>query len=175
MVRPRIKNSALGKRGVAVSQMRELPVTLYTGERFDSNVAPIVPLNSDHLPALWAYCTSKEYQTAVRRIDQKTGVTNATLVKVPFDLTHWQAIADGNRPLSEPDASDPTQWLFKGHIAAADAPHNMQVSVARLLTYRWPDQPADKVNAFADGDGIVCLPAIGTEKAAAERLREVLA
>ena len=34
---------AWGKRGVAISQMGNLPCTLYTGELFDSNAAAIVP------------------------------------------------------------------------------------------------------------------------------------
>jgi len=56
---------------------------------------------------------------------------------------------------------------------AADAPHNLQVGMARLLAYLWPAQPADRLDRFAD-DGIVCLAAIGTENAASERLRELL-
>lgn len=166
---------AWGKPGIAVSQMRHLPVTLYTGEPFDNNTAIILPKDASHVAAIWAFCTSPEFFTQVRRIDQKTNVTNATFVKVPFDLAHWQAIADAAGPLPEPHSNDPTQWLFKGDVATADAPHNLQVAMARLLGYRWPDQPADQLDRFADNDGIVCLPAIGNEPAAAERLRELLA
>jgi hypothetical protein len=48
------------------------------------------------------------------------------------------------------------------------------VALARLLGYRWPDQSADQLQPFA-ADGIVCLPAIGNESAAADRLQELLA
>jgi hypothetical protein len=166
---------AFGKKGIVVRSMRHLPATLYTGERFDTNVAVIVPHNQQHLPAIWAFCSSPEFHVAVRRIDQKTNVTNATLVKIPFDLAHWQAVADANGPLLEPHSNEPTQWLFQGSVVSAAAPYSLQVALARLLGYRWPDQVGDKLDRFTDEDGIVCLPAIGTEKAAAERLRELLA
>ncbi|MCY4122617.1 MAG: SAM-dependent DNA methyltransferase [Acidobacteria bacterium] len=67
----------------------------------------------------------------------------------------------------------------------------LQVAVARLLGYRWPaEQDLDLRMAaearvwiarcrdlaeFADTDGIVCLPAVGGEFAAADRLRQLLA
>jgi hypothetical protein len=113
-------------------------------------------------------------------------VTNATLVKVPFDLEHWQKVAAEKYPdgLPKPYSNDPTQWLFNGHPKDSDAP--LQVAVARLLGYRWPRQtgsefpdcPAlgpDGLEPFADADGIVCLPAIHREQPAAHRLRELLA
>lgn len=164
-----------GQLGVTVSQMRHLPVALYTGQPFDTNAATIVAQNPAHLPAIWAFCQSRDFYREVRRIDQQVKVTNATLVKVPFDLAHWQSVAEANGPLPEPHSNDPTQWLFKGNVTCADAPHNLQVAMARLLGYRWPDQVDDKLDTFADRNGIVCLPAIGADKAAAERLRELLA
>lgn len=67
----------------------------------------------------------------------------------------------------------------------------LQVGVARLLGYRWPVEShaeiglADEARAWmarcellavhADKDGIVCLPAVGREKAAADRLLNLLA
>ncbi|MDT9071397.1 hypothetical protein, partial [Escherichia coli] len=65
-------------------------------------------------------------------------VTNATLVKVPFDLDHWQQVATERYPdgLPKPYSDDPTQWLFHGHPQPATDP--LQVAVARLLGYRWP-------------------------------------
>jgi hypothetical protein len=164
-----------GQSGVTVSRMRHLPVALYTGHPFDINAATIVANDETNLPAIWAFCQSPDFFREVRRIDQKVNVTNATLVKVPFDLANWQAIAEANGPIPEPYSSDPTQWIFKGDVATADSPHNLQVAVARLLGYRWLDQPADKLDALAESDGIVCLPAIGNKPAAAERLRELLA
>ncbi|MGI8915881.1 MAG: hypothetical protein ACR2JY_19240 [Chloroflexota bacterium] len=126
-----------------------------------------------HLPAIWAYCSSAEFHRDVRRIDQKLYVTSGTLVKVPFDLAHWQAVADAAGPLPDPYSNDPTQWLFKGN--PADTTEPLQVTVARLLGYRWPEQEADGLAALTDDDGIVCIPAVAGEQPAAERLRAMLA
>ena len=169
-----------GRRGVAVSSMRELSVSLYEGNLFDNNTAVIIPHERRHLPAIWAFCSSPEFNTAVRRIDQKLNVTNSTLVKVPFDLDYWQEEADRLYPagLPEPHSDNPTQWLFRGQIVGSDAP--LQVSVARLLGYRWPEQQAEgdpgiePLDALVDTDGIVCLPPVAGEDGAAERLRLLL-
>ena len=52
---------AWGKVGVAVSQMRTLTCALYTGEIFDKNVAVISLKEQLHLPAIWCFCSSPEY------------------------------------------------------------------------------------------------------------------
>jgi hypothetical protein len=156
-----------GSKGVHVSQMRELPVTLYTGECWDTNSAPTIPKDPAHLPALWCFCSAPEYHEAVRRIDQKLNVTNATLVKVPFDLDHWQEVAAQEYPngLPKPYSDDPTQWIFHGHPSGSvvwdedkkwtahgplrtDA-NVLQVAVARLLGYRWPAE-LDRAMELAD-------------------------
>lgn len=166
---------AWGKAGVLIRLMGTLPATLYTGELFDVSTGVVLPKNPSHLPAIWAFCSSPEFSKAVRRIDQKLNVTNATLVKVPFDLEYWTKVAQEQYPdgLPEPYSNDPTQWLFKGHPVDSTAP--LQVAVARLLGYRWPEQEPDELDRFADGDGIVPLPALGGERSAADRLRELLA
>jgi hypothetical protein len=147
---------AWNKHGVIVSQMRELPVSLYWGQPFEHNTAVIVPDNQDILPALWCYCSSPEYNEAVRAIDQALKVTNATLVKVPFDLERWTVAAQADYPhgLPKPYSDDPSQWIFHGHPcgsviwddSAKRVAHGpirtdatvLQVAVARLLGYRWP-------------------------------------
>ena len=134
-----VKGEAVwGKHGVVVSMMRELPVTLYTGTKFDISCTPVVPHDPAHLSAIWCFCSSPEYNEAVRQIDQALKVTNATLVKVPFDLAHWQQVAAERYPhgLPKPYSDDPTQWLFHGHPQPATDP--LQVAVARLVGYRWP-------------------------------------
>lgn len=138
-------------------------------------MSPIVPKNPDHLPAIWAFCSSPEFNVAVRKIDSALKVTNALLVKVPFDLERWQRVADEQYPdgLPEPYSSDPTQWLFDGTAPGSD--HPLQVALARLLGYRWPDQAEDGLDALADTDGIVCLPSLNQEPAAHQRLRDWLA
>lgn len=195
-------------KGVSVRQMRDLPPTLNSGSPWDMNCATIVPRNSDHLPAIWCFCSSPDYNEAVRRIDQKLNVTNATLVKVPFDLDYWTKVAEDQYPngLPKPYTNDPTQWIFHGHPCTSivwdeeskwtkEGPVRfdesvLQVAVARLLGYQWPaeldkemeladeqrqlvDEVA-KLNAFADEDGIVCLPAVRGEAPAHTRLEKLL-
>ena len=164
-----------GKLGVAVSQMSDLPVTLYTGEIFDNNTAVILPKNPRVLPAIWLFCSSPEFNAMVRDIDDNIKITNATLVKIPYDAEKWTALAAERYPdgLPEPFSDDPTQWLFKGVVEGSR--NSLQVAVARLLGFRWPDQDSDALDALADTDGVVCLPALGGESTAEERLRELLA
>ena len=143
-------------QGIAVSQMGNLSssINLYTS--FDNNTAAIVPNDPSSLPAIWCFCSSPEYNVAVRKIDQKLNVTNATLVKVPFDLERWQKVAEERYPngLPLPYSDDPTQWIFHGHpcksVVWDDAQKKtvagplrteatvLHVAVARLLGYRWP-------------------------------------
>ena len=176
---------AWGKKALSVRLMGKLPVTIASGEIFEQTVAKIVPNDESYLPAIWVYCTSAEFVAAVRSLDQKVNVTNATLVKVPFDLVHWQKVAAQKYPhgLQKPFSSDPTQWLFNGHPKDSDQP--LHVAVARLLGYQWPRQtgssfpdcPAlgpDGLERLADADGIVCLSATKGEAPAAERLRGLL-
>ena len=137
-----------GKQGVLVSQTGSLPVTLYTGEAFDTNCSPIIPRNLSHLPAIWAFCRSPRFNEEVRQIDQALKVTNATLVKIPFDLDYWQKVADEAGPLPKPYSNDPTQWLFNGH--PVDSAQPLQVAVVLLLGYRWPQQKADMLDAYTD-------------------------
>lgn len=186
MVRPRLENTAVGRVGVGISAVGQIAATIYTGEHYDSGVATIIPVNAEHLDAVWAYCSSPDFKAAVRRIDQKVAVTNMTLVKVPFDLARWQrvAAADYPRGLPRPFSSDPTQWLFNGRPEESDQP--LQVAVARLLGYQWPRQTGssfsdcpslgpDGLEAFADADGVVPISPTKGEAAAAERLRDLLA
>lgn len=185
MVRPRLENIVQGRRGVAISPIGKIPSALYLGERFESSVAPLVPKESSHLNALWAYVSSDEYRTNIRSIDKKLSVTTDTLAKVPFDLARWQNVAAEQYPygLPEPFSSDPTQWLFNGYPARADQP--LQAAVIRLLGYQWPRQTGsslpncptlapDGLETLADRDGIVCLPAVRGERPADTRLRDLL-
>ena len=154
--RDRQGSSVWSKKGLAISLMRQLPQSLYSGNKFDNNMSAIVPHDASHLEAMWCFCSSVEYNEAVRRIDQKLNVTNATLVKVPFDLERWAKVAEEKYPngLPKPYTNDPTQWIFHGHPCGSvvwdeeqkwtdqgsirtDATV-LQVAVARLLGYRWP-------------------------------------
>ena len=179
-------NAVWGRPGVAISQMSSLPASRYFGNKYDSNIAAIVPRRSEHLAAIWAFCSSGDFYETVRAIDRKLNVTNATFGKVPFDLSHWQRVAAEKYPdgLPRSFSSDPTQWLFSGHPTGAENP--LQVAVGRLLGYRWPRQTGssfpdcpslepDGLEPLADDDGIVCIPAAGQEQPAENRLRALLA
>ncbi len=199
----------LGRHGIRVTQMRDLASTMYTGEVFGKSGATVVPHRESELAAIWCFCSSPEYNEAVRQIDQALKVTNATLVKVPFDLERWQQVAAERYPhgLPQPYSDDPTQWIFHGHPCGsvvwdedskrtADGPlrveaNVLQIAVARLLGYRWPAETdadmeladeqrawvkrCDALAAHADRDGIVCLPPVGREAPATDRLLNLLA
>jgi hypothetical protein len=192
---------AWGRIGVGVCQMSALPVTRYMGEQFDTNVAVLLPRNPAHLAAIWCFSSSPEFVIAVRRIDQALKVTNASLVKVPFDLAHWERVAAEKYPngLPEPQADDPTQWLFHGHPAGRvpltpdPNPHLatvLQVAVARVVGYKWPAELDEKMRlapeahawverckvleSHADDDGVVPLVNINKERPGHERVRALL-
>ena len=173
MLRPGTENLAYGRAGIALGLMRDLPATIYSGELYNNNSGVVVPIKKSHLPATWCFCSSSDYTEAVRRIDQKLNVTNATLVKIPFDLDHWTKVAKERYPngLPRPYSDDPTQWIFHGHPCGSvvwdeaekrtaqgplrtDAPV-LQAAVARLLGYRWPAEQdagmelADEQRAWA--------------------------
>lgn len=155
-------NAAWGKWAVGISQMRHLPATLGTGEKFDTNIAIILPKNKEHLLPIWTYCSNVEYNDNVRKLSQKLNVTNASLVKVPFDLDHWIKIAQKKYPngLPKPYSDEPTQWIFHGHPCGSVIWDDqkkwttignlrsddtvLQTAVARLLGYRWPAEESSK-------------------------------
>ena len=178
-------NRAWNRLGVAINRMGDLFAAPYLGEIFDNNVAVAIPKKKQDLPAMLAFCSSPDFADLVRSLDQTLKVTNRTLIKVPFDLTHWQTVAAEKYPhgLPKPFSSDPTQWLFNGQPKGSDQP--LHVAVARLLGYQWPretgssfpDCPAlgpDGLEKPSDADGIVCLSATKGEAPAAERLRGLL-
>jgi hypothetical protein len=165
--------SALDRRGVLVASMRVLRVALYEGEMFNDKSVPIIPHDEALLPALWAYCSSPDFTTEVRRINQQVNVGSGYFLRIPFDVDRWQRAAAEAEPLPEPWSDDPTQWVFEGRPEVSTAP--LQVAVGRLVGYRWPEQvEADRLDELADQDGIVCLPSVAGEPPAADRLQQVL-
>ena len=149
-------NAAWRKWGVAVSQMSNLPVTIYTGEKFDSSTAVVFSKDQELTPALWALCSGSQFSGDVRRINQKVSVENGYFGKIPFDVARWRRLAGEQYPagLPEPYSDDPTQWIFHGHPCGSVVWHSaakrtthgprrtdgtvLHVAVARLLGYRWP-------------------------------------
>ena len=165
---------AWGRQGVVLSRAGDLPAALYSGHLFLDSAAVILPAKPQAVPAIFAYCSSSDYSAEVRRINKKLVVTNKTLVKVPFDEERWREAAEQAGPLPEPWSDDPTQWLFDGRPGRSTAP--LQVAVARLVGYRWPEQAeSDALDVFADVDGIVCLPSVAGEPPAADRVQQILA
>ncbi|MBK6956671.1 MAG: SAM-dependent DNA methyltransferase [Actinomycetales bacterium] len=162
--------------GVLVREIGDLPATMYSGDAFQSNAIAVVPKSPELQPAIWAYLSSREYHESVRLIDAKLGIATASAVAVPFDRDLWESIASERFPdgLPEPCSDDPTQWLFDGRPEVATEP--LQVAVARLVGFRWPEQAeSDDLDGFADSDGIVCLPSVAGEAPAADRVRQLLA
>ncbi|QZT60281.1 Eco57I restriction-modification methylase domain-containing protein [Mycolicibacterium austroafricanum] len=167
--------NAWGRSGVIVARFGNFYASLYLGGKFHQNAAVVLPEDPTDLEAILVFCQSPEFESAVREIDRAPKVTNATLVKVSFDMDQWRVAAaekyhDG---LPNPYSNDPTQWLFRGDPARST--HPLQVAVARLLGYRWPGQEPDDLDELADRDGVVSVPPIGGELPASERLLQLLA
>ncbi len=164
--------NAWGRPGVIVARFGQFLASLYHGGKFHQNAAVVVPHDPALVPAILAFCQSSEFELSVREIDQKMNVTNATLVKVPFDPGRWTKEAEKAEPLGEPNSVDPRQWMFGGNPSEATIP--LQVAVARLLGYRWPAQQPDAIDELVDTDGVVPIPAMAGELGASERLRRIL-
>ncbi|MFZ4647628.1 MAG: SAM-dependent DNA methyltransferase, partial [Gemmataceae bacterium] len=142
--------------GIAVKMMGDLRPAFLCQSAFDMNVNCILPKNDKDLAALWSYIVSDEFRNNVRKINQKLNVSNATMVKVSFDLERWQKVAEENYPngLPKPYSDDPTQWIFHGHPCGSiiwneatkrtdygtlrTDENVLQVAMARLLGYRFP-------------------------------------
>jgi hypothetical protein len=166
--------------------MGHLPVSIYTGELLDQACAVIMPKAAVDFPAIWTFCSSKEFSRAVRKIDQKLNVTNSTLVKVPFDLDTWRRLAAeaGVTGLPTARVSDQRNWLFDGQPAASSLP--LSTGLLRLVGYTYPRQdgssfigfPAidgDELGLHPDSEGIVCLAALQGKSPAEQRLIALLA
>jgi hypothetical protein len=165
---------AMGKKGIGISVTRNLHKSIYMGYRFDGTIAVIVPFDNKYKSAIWSFITNRNFNNCVRIYDSALSVTESSFLKIPFDIDHWQNVAAEEYPngLPEPYSDDPTQWIFKGIPKGSTDP--LQVAVARLMGYRWPDQVPDALDSLADRDGIVPIPAMRDEPSASERLIEVL-
>lgn len=187
-----IRGEAAWKRnGISIAQMSDLPATRYLGTYFSNSTPVIVPKDEENLAAIWCFCTSKDFSTALRSINQKLSVDNGYVGKIPFDIDYWTKVATEQYPngLPKPYSDDPTQWIFHGHPAQSNDP--LQVAVARLLGYRWPAEldssmelsdegralvkKSEELLSHADDDGIVCIPPVRGEMKAEDRLENLLA
>ncbi|WP_414676419.1 Eco57I restriction-modification methylase domain-containing protein [Limnobacter sp.] len=182
-----------GKAGVVVSLMGNIPACLYGGDKYAATCTTVVlHEQSDEaaLVALWAFCSSKEFRTELRKLSPKMSVEVKTILDVQFDLERWKRLGTEIYPngLPRPYSDDPTQWLFHGHPQPSSDP--LQVAVARLAGYRWPAETdtamelADEARTWiarceslaqhTDDDGIVCLPSVRGEEPAHDRLLKLL-
>ncbi|WP_454773157.1 Eco57I restriction-modification methylase domain-containing protein [Janthinobacterium tructae] len=177
-----------GKKGVAIGKAGKLRPTLYNGEFFDDNLAVIAPYDKKNLLSLWNFCISQEFEMKLKQLDKKMSVTAGTFTKVSVDLALFDEDVSAE-PLPDIQSSDPTQWLFHGNPVHSVDP--LQVAVARLLGYTWPAETdnnmelSDEARAWiahskaltnhADKDGIVCIPPVGRESSASDRLLNLLA
>jgi len=165
-------DKAWGKNGVFISRTSSLRSTLTIGEIHAQNGVVLIPNDPSYLNVLWAFCTSQVFRDEIRKLDKKIIIASGVLLHIPFDFNYWEKIAKETGPLPEPYSEDPTQWLFKGNPVQSIAP--LQVAVARLIGFRWPEQKDNKLAAYTDQDGIICLPSVGGERQAADRLRDLL-
>ncbi len=169
---------AWDKAGVAVSQMAGLSCSLYSGNMFDENTAAIIPKRAEDLVAIYCFLRSETFGAEVRLIDSSSlKIPTLTLLKVPFDIAFWNRVALEEFPNGLPEAhtQEASEGVFDGSPRRSH--HPLQVAVARLLDYRWPEQSQnpDVLEALADEDGIVCIPAVRGERPAPDRLTDLLA
>ena len=188
----RIQGSeAWNKRGILVRLTKPCPSAIYSGDLYDQSSAAIIPKDKSHLTAIFLFCQSADFFEELEKIDQKRNVTNATFVKVPFDLDFWSKEAAEKYPLGlpEPFSNSLTQWIFHGHPQVSTDP--LHVAVARLVGYTWPAESDEKMglsdearawitrskllDSHADTDGIVCIPPVGRASSASDRLLNLLA
>ncbi len=153
----------LGRPGVAFQRMQNLCRTFFSGDVFGDHVAPIVPENEEHVPAIWCFASSEDFANEVRKIDSTLKASVGSFVKVPFDLDHWARVASMEYPrgLPRPYSDNPTQWIFHGHPCGSviwdenqkwtvrgplrDDAMVLHVAGARLLAYRWPAENDSKM------------------------------
>jgi hypothetical protein len=180
--------NAWGKKGILVNAMNQF-TGQYLGSFFDENTIVIIPSSEEYLMPIWCFCSEDIFKSEVRKTNQAIKV-RGDIIKIPFDLAHWQKVAAEKYPhgMPKPYSDNPTQWLFHGHPIKSDNP--LQVALARALSYRWPaesdtemelaDEARELISAvkafdhLGDEDGIFCIPSVNAEQAGAERLRDCL-
>ena len=183
-------DKAWRRKGIALTHTGKLPVSLYLGELFDTNMHTIIPKKPEYLSHIWKFCFSKEFNQIVRKYDTKIGVTNAVFEKIPFMIGgEYTPLTGFNEfEFTKIFTTKPNQWLFHGHPTKTDNP--LQVALARVLGYRWPAENDNlmelsteakeliseikEFDHLSDEDGIFCIPSVNAEEAGSDRLRSYL-
>ncbi len=184
------RRDSLNSSAIAVRLTGKIEASLFSNSLFDTNAGAIIPKNEEDLCAIFTFCSSISFHEEVRKLDQSLKATNAIISKVPFNLLYWQKKAQERFPngLPKPYSDDANQWLFHAHPLEAENP--LQVAEIRLLGYRWPAESDEKMeqadearqliatikafNSYTDEDGILCIPSVNGEPAAAEHLRSYI-
>ncbi|WP_353739637.1 DNA methyltransferase [Accumulibacter sp.] len=180
-----------GKSGVVVSQIGAF-TTHYTGAKYDGSCFAIAPNEESDVLALLAFAQQGTLKSELEKINPTWNLKSPkTLLQLKIDLGYWEGIAEEVYPtgIPKPYSDDPTQWIFHGHPQPSTDP--LQVAVARLVGYTWPAESDDKMELsdkahqwigrsktlapHADNDGIVCIPPLGREASASDRLVNLLA
>jgi hypothetical protein len=162
--------------GIIIAKMGSMKSSLYAGNAFDDNTYAIIPKEDAFHAPLYSFIRAPDFRTAIKKINQKFMASISTVESVPFDIAYWKDKSATEFPtgMPQPASQNPSQWLFKGDIPTSEQP--LQVAIARLLGYRWPDQPGDSVlDVLTDEDGIVPIVALPGERDAEALLRELLA
>jgi len=173
----RIQNTQLWHvKGLLIGRIRGISSTIFVGGAFDKACVVLAPRREDDLLAIYAFVMSGEYERLVRELDQKVAASTSVMTSVSFDIEEWKRRSQEMFPggLPEPYQNDPTQWDCNGLIAASTDP--LQVAVARMVGYRWPEQSDrdNTIDALTDSDGITCIPAVRGERPASERILDIL-
>lgn len=211
---------AWGRQGIVMSQMGALECSRYTGEPFDNRCMVIVPRSERDLGTLLNLAFSGELARRLRQIDRGRKIASPQTVLQAAGKLDDGGFAGHAECRALPQSNDPTQWLFHGHPAGmvaagsalksplaigdpGEAGHDptlttrspnpadlLQVTVARLVGYRWPAEldPGMRLDAscrywadrcsdlrpLADDDGVVPIPALRGELGAADRVEGML-
>ena len=183
---------AWGKIGISVAWMGDLPACIYVGCAYDNSAAVFIVDDEENLPAVYAFLSSNEYVSEVRKINSKYQVATTALGKVPFDIDLWKDVPRGSFPMGYPA---PIQGILSsGFSTAIPWPRNSgHPSTSRLRAFAAIAGPSEidtrmrlsnEARAWiakaaelpaGENDGLVGVPAVAGEKPLAARLRTYLA
>ncbi|MFA5228750.1 MAG: type II restriction endonuclease subunit M, partial [Candidatus Paceibacterota bacterium] len=180
-----------GKYGIVINSMSTIRTSVYLGEIYSANVGVIIAKKESYKQPLWHFFNSQEFQSKIKKLNQKLSIEPRYFEKVKFNFYDWKNYANENKidGLSfKLNTIDCDQWHFHGNPTNCD--QALQVAMARLLGYRWPaesdeemelsDEARDLIKQVKelylpfDEDGIVCIPPVYSEQQGSERLRQLL-
>lgn len=190
-----------GKQGFLCTKMGDIKSSIYLGGLYDKTCIALTTLKSDtDYKEVASIVFDESLSSYVREIDNRLCVATSVFEKLKYEPVSKDPILPkpySNNPTQWIFHGHPCQSVIWNEESKITAVGNLrqddtvlQVAVARLLGYQWPAEldpemelapemrEVMKKNAdFAgliDDDGIVCIPAVRGEKAAAKRLEEML-